>query len=343
MARYPASEPEVIAAARNGDREAFDELVREHRSALHAHCYRLLGSVSDAEDALQAALLAAWQGLGGFEERSSLRSWLYAIATHAALRLAAKRPSRVVPLDQFPAGDPRADVGPPRTEIPWLEPYPEPRYAVAGAALEPTPEARYSASESVELAFVAALQHLPPNQRAVLLLREVLGFTADETARTFETSVPSVNSALQRAHKTLAGKLPGVSQERLRRDIGDQAFRELVQRFVAAWQRADVDGIVSMLTEDVTFTMPPLAAWFSGRDAVRSFFEDQVFARKWRFVPSRANGQPGLACYMWDETSQSYPLSVINVFTFRGDRVAEIAAFLDPTWLEGSGLPPRAP
>jgi RNA polymerase sigma-70 factor (ECF subfamily) len=177
----------------------------------------------------------------------------------------------------------------------------------------------------------------------VLLLRDVLGFTADETARTFETSVQSVNSALQRAHKTLASKLPAVSQERLRSDIGDAALRELVERFVAAWQRADVEGIVSMLTDDVTFSMPPLAAWFSGRDAVRIFFEAQVFARRWRFVESRSNGQLGLACYMWDEASQSYPLSVINVFTFRGDRVAEIAAFLDPAWLDGSGLPPRAP
>lgn len=342
MARNPLSEREAIEAARRGDRGAFDELVLEYRSALHAHCYRLLGSASDAEDALQETLLGAWQGLGGFEGRSSLRSWLYAIATHAALRLAAKRPSRVVPLDQFPAGDPRANVGQLRTEIPWLEPYPEPRYGLERAALELTPEARYSAGESIELAFVAALQHLPPNQRAVLLLREVLGFTADETARALETSVQSVNSALQRAHKTLEGKLPAVSQEQLRRDIGDQAFRDLVERFVAAWQRADVEGIASMLAEDVTFTMPPLAAWFDGLDAVRTFFQEQVFKRQWRFVPSRANGQPGLACYMWDEASQSYPLSVINVFTFRGDRVAEIAAFLDPKWLDASGLPASA-
>lgn len=343
MAPNPASEPEVIAAARRGDRGAFDELVREHRSALHAHCYRLLGSVSDAEDALQETLLGAWQGLGSFEGRSSLRSWLYAIATHAALRHAAKRPKRVVPLERFPAGDPRANVGPSRTEILWLEPYPEPRYALVGAALEPTPEARYSASESIELAFVAALQHVPPNQRAVLLLREVLGFTADETARALETSTASVNSALQRAHKTLAGKLPAVSQEQLRRDVGDPGFRDLVDRFVSAWQRADVEGIVLMLAEDATFSMPPLAAWFSGREAIRVFFEEQVFARKWRFVPSRANGQPGLACYMWDEASQSYPLSVINVFTFRGGVVTEITAFLEPAWLAGSGLPALAP
>lgn len=342
MTHRPVSEVDAVEAAQKGDRGAFDALVARHRSALHAHCYRLLGSASDADDALQEALLGAWQGLGGFEGRSSLRSWLYAIATRAALRVAAKRPSRLVPLDQCAAGDPRANVGPLRAEIPWLEPYPEPRYALEPSALELTPEARYSASESIELAFVAALQHLPPNQRAVLLLREVLGFTADETARAFETSVQSVNSALQRAHKTLAGKLPVVSQERLRQDLGDQAFRALLERFVAAWQRADVDGITSMLADDVTFTMPPLAAWFSGRDAVRTFFEAQVFRRRWRFVPSRTNGQPGLACYMWDEASQSYPLSVINVFTFRGDRVSQIAAFLDPKWLEASGLPASA-
>jgi len=343
MAQHPDSEAEAIEAAQRGDRRAFDALVDEHRSALHAHCYRLLGSVSDAEDALQEALLGAWQGLGGFEGRSSLRSWLYAIATHAALRFAEKRPSRVVPLEQFSPADPRADVGPLRTEIPWLEPYPEPRYLLSGTALAATPEARYSVTESIELAFVAALQHLPPNQRAVLLLREVLGFTAEETAQALATSVPSANSALGRARKTLTERLPAVSQQQLRRELGDRAFRELVERFVSAWQRADIEGIVSMLAEDAVFTMPPLAAWFSGREAIRVFFEAQVFARKWHFVSAHANGQPGLACYMWDEASQSYPLSVINVFTFRGDRVHEIAAFLDPRWLQSSGLPARMP
>ena len=343
MVHPPHSEAEALEAAQRGDRRAFDELVDAHRSALHAHCYRLLGSASDAEDALQEALLGAWQGLGGFEGKSSLRTWLYAIATHAALRIAEKRPRRVVPLDQFAPADPRADVGALRSEVPWLEPYPEPRYLLAGAAFAPTPEARYSESESIELAFVAALQHLPPNQRAVLLLREVLGFSAEESARALATSVASVNSALQRARSTLAERLPVVSQQQLRRELGDHAFRELVERFVSAWQRADIEGIVSMLTEDASFTMPPLAAWFSGRDAIRTFFEAQVFARKWHFVPARANGQPGLACYMWDEASQSYPLSVINVFTFRGERVCEIAAFLDPRWLSSSGLPALGP
>jgi len=343
MARSPQSEAEAIEAARRGDRRAFDELAEAHRSALHAHCYRLLGSTSDAEDALQEALLGAWQGLGGFAGKSSLRSWLYAIATHAALRIAEKRQRRIVPFEQFSPADPRADVGAPRSEIPWLEPYPEPRYALAGAAFALTPEARYSETESIELAFVVALQHLPPTQRAVLLLREVLGFSADETARTLETSVASVNSALGRARKTLTQRLPGVSQQELQRELGEHAFREMVERFVSAWQRADIEGIVSMLAEDAIFTMPPLAAWFSGRDAIQSFFEAQVFARRWIFVPARANGQPGLACYMWDEASQSYPLSVINVFTFRGDRVREIAAFLDPRWLQSSGLPARAP
>lgn len=342
-ARNPQPEPEALAAAQRGERRAFDELVEGYRAALHAHCYRLLGSASDADDALQEALLGAWQGIGGFAGKSSLRSWLYAIATHAALRVAEKRPRRVVPLEQFSPADPRAEVGPSQTEIPWLEPYPEPRYLLTGAALAPTPEARYSETESIELAFVAALQHLPPNQRAVLLLREVLGFSAEETAHWLATSVASVNSAVQRARKTLAERLPPVSQEQLRRERGDRAFRELVERFVSAWQRADIEGIVSMLAEDAIFTMPPLAAWFRGRDAIRTFFEAQVFARSWVFVPAHANGQPGLACYMWDEASQSFPLSVINVFTFRGDRVCGIAAFLDPRWLASSGLPARAP
>lgn len=329
---------DILAAARGGDREAFDRLVEEHRSALHAHCYRLLGSVSDADDALQDALLSAWRGLSGFEGRSSVRSWLYAIATHAAIRLSTRRPRRMVPFEHLGPADPRVPPGQLLTEIPWLEPYPEPAYVVSAT----TPEARYSASESIELAFVAALQHLPPNQRAVLLLREVLGFSAEETAAALETSVVSANSALQRARKALDEKMPAPSQAAVRRRLGDEAFRALVDRFVLAWQRADVDSIIEMLAEDATFTMPPLAEWFRGREAIRTFFAEQVFARRWRMVPSRTNGQPGLACYMWDEASQSYPLSVINIFSFEGERVRAISAFLDPAWLRRSGLPSHA-
>ena len=310
----------------------------EHRPALHAHCYRLLGSVSDADDALQEALLGAWQGLAGFEGRSTLRSWLYTIATNAAMRLSTQRPRRMVPFEHAGPADPRVPPGPPVTEIAWLEPYPEPAFVVTAS----TPEARYSAAESIELAFVAALQHLPPNQRAVLLLREVLGFSAEETASALETSTASANSALQRARKTLEDKLPLTSQSAVRLRLGDDTFRTLVDRFVLAWQRADVDGIVAMLSEDATFTMPPLVEWFRGHDAIRTFFTQQVFARRWKMVPTRTNGQPGLACYMWDEASQSFPLSVINVFDFDGDRVRAISAFVDRAWLARSGLPPYA-
>src|SRR5919205_2743146 len=259
----------LLDAARGGDHDAYRALVEPHRAELHAHCYRMLGSVHDAEDALQETLLRAWRGLPGFEGRSSLRSWLYTIATNTCLNVIARRPKRVLPVDYGPAADPHGGPGEPLLESVWVEPYPDEQMGVRDGFAGP--EARYELRESVELAFVAALQHLPPNQRAVLILREVLGFSARETAESLDTTVASVNSALQRARKTVEERLPDQSQQATLRALGDEGLREVVDAYVDAWQRGDVEAVVEMLTEDASFAMPPLKTWFGGRGAVSVF------------------------------------------------------------------------
>jgi RNA polymerase sigma-70 factor (TIGR02960 family) len=301
----------------------------------------MLGSLEDAEDAVQDALLGAWQGLSGFEGRSALRSWLYTVATHAALRIAERRPRRVVSMEQGPPADPAIPVVGPPLDAPWLEPYPAPAFEPGvGSA---SPEARYTLSESVGLAFIAALQHLSPNQRAVLLLRDVLGFTADEAAAALDTSVTSVNSALVRARQSLEARFPATGAAAPRLPLDDPSLRAFVERFLAAWQRSDIDAIVGMLAEDAVFTMPPLPQWFEGAAAVRVFLTEQVFRRRWRFVLASSNGQPALACYMWNDEKQGFPLSALNVLEVRGDRVTAITAFLGDIVLARTGLPATLP
>src|SRR5947208_13132607 len=219
-----ARERELLEAARGGDESAYSRLVEPHRTELHAHCYRMLGSVHDAEDALQEALLRAWRGLSRFEGRSSLRSWLYTIATNTSLNVIEKRPKRVLPIDYGPPADPHEGPGEPIVESVWLEPYPDDKLGLEDGLA--APEARYEQRESVELAFVAALQHLPPNQRVVLLLREVLGFSAREVADTLDTSAASVNSALQRARAAVEERVPEQSQPATLRTLGDDEVRE---------------------------------------------------------------------------------------------------------------------
>ena len=321
-----AAETTLVEAARSGDEAAFRKLVLSHRSPLRAHCYRLLGSVTDADDALQEALVAAWQGLAGFEGRSALRTWLFTIATHACIRFASRRPGRLSPIDRAPASDPRAPLPELVLEPLWLEPFADDPALSSSVA---SPEALYSECESVELAFVAALQLLPATQRAVLVLRDVLGFSAQETADALDTSVASTNSALQRARQTLEQRGLERSQAANRRALGAEAERNLVATFIAAWSRADVDGIVALLAEDATFTMPPLPCWFQGREALRLFLAERVFALSWRFLQISSNGQPAMAAYQWDEATKTFRFNVVNVFELRGDRVAGIHAFLD--------------
>jgi RNA polymerase sigma-70 factor, ECF subfamily len=324
-----AHEQEQLAAARDGDQDAFRRLVEPHRGELHAHCYRMLGSVHDAEDALQEALLRAWRGLPRFEGRSSLRSWLYRIATNTCLDVIARRPKRVLPIDYAPASDPHEGPGEPVVESVWVEPYPDEKLGLEDGFA--APEARYERRESVELAFIAALQHLPATQRAVLILREVLGFSAREAAETLETTTASVNSALQRARAAVDARLPEQSQQATLRALGDGRVREIVQRYMDAWDRGDVDAVVAMLAEDATFAMPPLRTWYRGRDAIATFLAGWPLsgAWRWRILPARANGQPALAFYTWDPEAESYLPFALNVVTFRGAQISDVTAFVN--------------
>src|SRR5438093_1360636 len=321
-------ERELLEAARGGDQDAYGRLVEPFRSELHAHCYRMLGSVHDAEDALQEALLRAWRGLSGFEGRSSLRSWLYTIATNTSVNVIEKRPKRVLPIDYGPPADPHEGPGEPIVESVWVEPYPDDKLGLEDGFA--APEARYEQRESVELAFVAALQNLPPNQRAALLLREVLGFSAREVAEMFDTTTASVNSALQRARKTVDDRLPEQSQQATLRSLGDEGLREVVDGYVDAWQRGDVEAVVGMLTEDATFAMPPLRTWFGGREEIGIFLAGWPLSGLWRWRPLRvrANGQEALAFYSWDPEEEAYLPFALNVLTLSGTRVSDVTAFI---------------
>src|SRR5436190_3245428 len=228
-----AQQRDLLEAARGGDENAYASLVEPHRSELHAHCYRMLGSVHDAEDALQETLLRAWRALPRFEGRSSLRPWLYTIATNTSLNAIEKRPKRVLPIDYAPAADPHDGPGEPIVESVWVEPYPDEQLGLEDGYA--APEARYEQREGVELAFIAALQNLPATQRAVLILREVLGFSAREVAESLDTTVASVNSALQRARASVEERMPEQSQQATLRALGDEGLREIVDGYVDAW------------------------------------------------------------------------------------------------------------
>jgi RNA polymerase sigma-70 factor (ECF subfamily) len=321
-------EKELLETAKGGSEDAYRRLVEPHRSELHAHCYRMLGSVQDAEDALQEALVRAWRGLPRFEGRSSLRSWLYRIATNTSLDAIERRPKRVLPVDYGPPADPHGGVGEPVVESVWIEPYPDETLRIGDGYA--SPDARYEQREAVELAFVAALQLLPANQRAVLILREVLGFSAQETADTLDTSVASVNSALQRARATVEKKLPDQSQQETLSSLGDERLREIVEQYADAWERNDVDTVVSMLAEDAAFTMPPMARWFQGHDGIRGFLElwSMLPDWGWRSIPTTANGQPALAFYSWDAEQGAHVPFAVNVLTFDGEKIKQVDAFI---------------
>ena len=321
-------EAALLDTARAGDETAFARLIEPYRSQLHAHCYRMLGSVHDAEDAMQEVSLRAWRALDRFEGRSSLKSWLYTIATNTCLNQIEKRPKRVLPVDYAPAADPHGGPGEPVVESVWLEPYPDELIGVEDGLAGP--EARYEQRESVELAFVAALQLLPANQRAVLMLREVLGFSAQEVADALDTTVASVNSALQRARKAVEERAPEQSQQATLRELGDERLTEIVERYVEAWESNDVDTVMELLAKDASFAMPPLASWFGGEESIRIFLEGWPMSGTWRWRPIRvsANGQPALAFYIWDEDERAYMPFALNVLTFRGEKISDVTAFV---------------
>jgi RNA polymerase sigma-70 factor, ECF subfamily len=323
-------EEALLGAAKRGDAGAFARVVDPYRRELHAHCYRMLGSAHDAEDALQDAMLDAWRGLAGFQGRSSLRSWLYTVTTNACLKVIRGRPKRVLPVDYGPPADPHAAPREPVTESVWIEPY-------------PAEELRYEERETVELAFVAALQHLPARQRAVLILRDVLGFSAREAAEILKTTSPSIDSALQRARKTVDDRVPEQSQQSALGSVDDEDLRELVDDYVDAWKRDDVDALVGMLAEDAAFTMPPERDWYAGRDAIRAFLAARPLSgeARWRLDPIRANGQLAFAHYQWDPDEEAYVRPHITVLTLEGDRIKEITAFRAPEAFASFNLPER--
>jgi RNA polymerase sigma-70 factor (ECF subfamily) len=344
------SATDLLAAARSGDAVAFDVLVGPYRGELHAHCYRMLGSVQDAEDALQEALLGAWRGISGFEGRSSIRTWLYRITTNACVKLGERRPPRLLSIDRAPANPDVHQLGEFVFDGQWLEPYPS-RFTETGTP-SANPEARFEARERIELAYVAALQHLPATQRAVLILREVLAFSAAEVAGMLDSTIAAVNSALQRARATMAQRVHGRSQQATLRSLGEHRQRELVQTFVAAWERGDVPALLDLLVEDARFSMPPLPVWFDGRDAIAHFLHERMFETPWRFLPTSANEQLAFAAYQWRSpepgdlegaVGPAFRLSAINVLTLRDDRIAEMAGFLDRGVFQAFGFPREYP
>jgi RNA polymerase sigma-70 factor, ECF subfamily len=320
-----AGQVELLRLAQSGDEGAFGELAGAYRAELRAHCYRMLGSLADAEDALQEGLLRAWLALAGFEGRGSVRSWLYAIVTHAAVDLTRHRSRRELPVAFGPSASVGADLDPPLTEQPWLDPYPD--HWLTGDPTQ-SPEARYEQRESIELAFLVALQQLPPLQRAVLLLREVVGFSTAEIATQLGTTAASVNSALQRARAAVLRRAPASSQQSALRTLGDQRARALVRRYADAIERGDADALIRMLTRDASWSMPPVPTWYRGHQAVRQFLVSGPLTYRWLHRPARANGQLAVGCYLFNEVRDRFLPAVLDVLTLDGAKIAAVTGFL---------------
>jgi RNA polymerase sigma-70 factor, ECF subfamily len=328
----------VTTAAQRTGEETFRRIVDDHRAELHAHCYRMLGSLHDAEDALQDTLLRAWRGLPEFGGRSSVRTWLYRIATNACLDAIARRSKRVLPIDYGPPSAPTTDAGQPLVESVWVEPYPDEALGLPDGYA--TPEARYEQREAVELAFIASLQHLPATQRAVLILRDVLGFSAREVSESLETTVASVNSALQRARKAVAHRLPERTQQATLRSLGDERARALVEAYLDSWVRADVAALVELLAEDAVFSMPPWASWWRGRETIAAFAKTAAaLCPETRTLATGANGQLAIASYGLHPETGRYGAAAIDVYTLEGWRIKEITAFVTPGIFPAFGLP----
>ena len=331
---------DLLSRARAGDGEAFRELAESHWRELQVHCYRMLGSFQDAEDTLQDTLLAAWQGIGWFiEGRASLRTWLYKIATNRCLnarRAASRRPAKEWDVPNVEPPEPtRLD------EVTWLEPFPD--ALMEGAiGVPPGPEARYEQTEAISLAFVTALQVLPPRQVAVLILRDVLGFHASEVAGMLEVTVESVNSALKRARASLQRRQPPAAGHEPPPASGSQAEDAIVAKFARAWESADLDTLVALLTDDVFIAMPPVPFGYEGRDAVTRFCASLFAAgRRVDIVPARANGQPAFGAYLRAPAGIRHA-TAFYVLTLAGDQICALTRF-DNSVLPWFGLPRSLP
>ncbi len=326
---------QVLARAREGDEDAFRELTDPYRRELQLHVYRIVGSAQDAEDLLQETLLAAWRGLERFEERASVRAWLYRIATNRsldALRASRRRPEDLPRLIEMPEPTRRA-------EPVWLEPFPDVLFeGIPDQA--PGPEARYESKEAIALAFIVGLQHLPPQQRAVLVLRDVLGFRAEEVAKMLDTTATSVNSLLRRARAAFESRLPAAGRERA--PIPDSKHeRDAVGSFADAVEAGDVDAMVALLTDDAWLTMPPEPSEYQGPVAIGAFLRDREVRRgvPLRLVPTRANGQPAFGCYLPVPNTDIARPRGLFVLTLHGDRISAITWFADTSVFPQFGLP----
>lgn len=311
------------------DQQAFEDLARIHRRELHVHCYRMLGSVLDAEDLVQETLLKAWRGRATFREQASPRTWLYRIATNACLSALARRPRRLLP----------EDLRPPRDEVAWLEPYPD-MLLEAVADASPGPEAVVDQREATQLAFVAALQHLAPRQRAVLLMRDVLGFTVAEVAEQLGTTREAVSSAHQRARTALEQRpRHGSAAATLTR-----AQQRLLEQYVATWESGDLDGFVALLAHDVVLSMPPMAEWFAGRAAVHGFFAwawGPAGPGPFRLLSTAANMQPAFGLFGRSSDGDGFTPQAIQVLTLHGDRIGRLHGFVRPDLFTIFGLPSK--
>lgn len=338
---------DLIARARAGDHNAFRDLVQGHSHELQVHCYRILGSLQDAEDALQETLVSAWRNLGEFGQRSSLRTWLYKIATNVCLDALKKHQPRTLPVGLTPEADPLLPIAASWVESTWLEPLPNSWLA----EVTEDPATRYSRHESVSLAFLTVLQLLPPRQRAILLLSDVLDWHASEIANLLSISVPAVKSALHRARVTLAKRYHVDEQERGEDLSADAATQALLERYLRAWDTRDVDGLVALMKEDATFTMPPSPSWYQGREAIRIQIATHGVApelqNRWFFLSTGANGGPAFAVYRAtgsSGTARSFGIQVLTLeFSASGVLIADVTTFLAPSLFPSFGFPPELP
>ena len=341
MGELQADDGALVAAAQAGDASAFTELVERYRRELQVHCYRILGSFEDSEDLVQETFLRAWRKRESFQGRSTFRAWLYRIATNACLDFLDQHPRHPLPREVERATDP--EVAPPPAEIRWLQPYPD-RLLDPIAPCDTEPDAAVVGKETIELAFLAAVQHVPPGQRAALILRDVLGWSTKETAALLGTSVASVKSALQRARPTMKAHLPERRLEWAPSAEPTPQERALVRRFMDAHERADIAAYAELLREDVRMTMPPHPFWFADRTAVVHFAEhafgpgSPLYQGQWRSVPTRANRQPAVAGYIQLPGDSEYRAQVLNVLRVKDEKIAEITAF-EPHLFPAFGLP----
>jgi RNA polymerase sigma-70 factor, ECF subfamily len=327
----PSSTPataEHVAATRAGTGREFAELVEPHRRELQVHCYRMMGSLQDAEDLVQETLLRAWQKRETFQGSGSFRAWLYQIATFACLNVLAHRARRRLPTTDSTPSDPRKPIAPPRLEPIWLEPFPDDLLP----SEETAPHALYDRRESITLAFLAALQALPPRQRAVLLLCDVLEWRANEVASLLGTTISAVNSALHRARLTCAKLYHRRSSESIRLEVNDPTTRVLLERYVHAWEAPDLEEFVSLLKEDATFEMPPSPSWYLGRAAIRAIAHHVVFGGqvRWKLLPVLANSSFGYGVYRQEEPRGAYIPFGVQVLTIEDGQVATATTFLNP-------------